>query len=187
MDNPSALPRKSISPRTRFNIFKRDGFVCQYCGNHPPSVLLEIDHIIPVSKGGKSETENYVTACEKCNRGKAAILLSDVPISLVDRAAKLAEKEKQLKGYTKISEARRLRLDAECWDVVHLLDEKMIEARRDWITSIKRFLEELGYSEVMAAMELAKSRKPFNNNLAFRYFCGICWNKIKDKAGISRG
>jgi len=183
----NAIPRKSISPRTRFNIFKRDGFVCQYCGAHPPNALLEIDHIVPVSKGGKSEPENYVTACEGCNRGKSSASLSEIPMSLAERAAKIAEKEKQLKGYTKITEAQRLRLDAECWDVLCSLDEKMQTARRDWVTSVKRFIDELGYSEVMAAMELARSRKPWSTNLAFRYFCGICWNKIKAKAGAIHG
>lgn len=43
--------RKAISTRTRFEVFKRDGFKCLYCGRTPPSVLLHVDHIIPVCSG----------------------------------------------------------------------------------------------------------------------------------------
>lgn len=49
-----AAPRKAISKKTRFDVFKRDGFTCQYCGAHPPEVVLHIDHIIAVAEGGTS-------------------------------------------------------------------------------------------------------------------------------------
>ena len=47
--------RKDISKKTRFEIFKRDSFTCQYCGRKAPDVLLVIDHIEPVSKGGTND------------------------------------------------------------------------------------------------------------------------------------
>jgi len=43
----------AVSTRTRFEIFKRDSFRCQYCGKSAPDVILHIDHIEPASKGGK--------------------------------------------------------------------------------------------------------------------------------------
>lgn len=46
------MKRKNISKGKRFDIFKRDGFTCQYCGKQPPGVVLHVDHITPVSKGG---------------------------------------------------------------------------------------------------------------------------------------
>lgn len=67
----------SISARQRFLILRRDGFTCQYCGQKPPSVKLEVDHIEPKSKGGGDEDENLITACFECNRGKH--VLSVVP------------------------------------------------------------------------------------------------------------
>ena len=48
----------------KWKIFKRDNFTCQICGSQE---FLELDHIIPVSKGGKDEEENYQTLCKKCN------------------------------------------------------------------------------------------------------------------------
>ena len=71
------MTRKAISKRLRFEVFKRDSFTCQYCGNKAPDVLLEIDHNHPVSQGGSNEILNLVTACKDCNAGKADKLLSD--------------------------------------------------------------------------------------------------------------
>ena len=42
-----------ISKKLRFEVFKRDGFQCAYCGKTPPEVSLEVDHIQPKSKKGK--------------------------------------------------------------------------------------------------------------------------------------
>lgn len=69
--------RKPLSKKLRFEVFKRDAFTCQYCGKKAPDVVLEVDHIKPVSKGGKNELLNLVTACFECNRGKRNIELSD--------------------------------------------------------------------------------------------------------------
>ena len=67
-----ATKRKAISKKTRFEVFKRDGFTCQYCGAHPPQAILHVDHIVPVAEGGGNEDTNLVTACDHCNLGKAA-------------------------------------------------------------------------------------------------------------------
>lgn len=67
----------SISKSIRFEVFKRDSFTCQYCGAQAPDVVLEIDHIHPVSEGGTDDLMNLVTACFDCNRGKSDKLLSD--------------------------------------------------------------------------------------------------------------
>jgi hypothetical protein len=68
----------SISKRIRFEIFKRDGFACRYCGGHPPDVLLEVDHLHPIAEGGSNDEMNLVTACFDCNRGKSAKLLGNI-------------------------------------------------------------------------------------------------------------
>lgn len=61
----------SISKSTRFRIFQRDDFSCQYCGRRAPDVVLEPDHVIPTSQGGPDDMDNLVTACFDCNRGKS--------------------------------------------------------------------------------------------------------------------
>lgn len=67
--------RKSTGKRLRFEVFKRDGFTCQYCGKQPPDVVLVIDHIVPVCEGGETTADNLITACEVCNQGKAGKVL----------------------------------------------------------------------------------------------------------------
>ena len=62
--------RAPISRRTRFLVLKRDRYTCQYCGRKAPEVELEVDHRIPVAKGGSNNLSNLVTACRDCNRGK---------------------------------------------------------------------------------------------------------------------
>lgn len=63
--------RAIVSDDMRYNVLKRDGFRCCLCGKTAnDGVKLEVDHIIPVSKGGKSTYDNLQTLCERCNRGK---------------------------------------------------------------------------------------------------------------------
>jgi hypothetical protein len=76
--------RAPLSPRLRFEVFKRDRFTCQYCGHKAPDVLLHIDHLIPVAGGGTNDLLNLVTSCRDCNLGKGARLLDDH--HLLDRA-----------------------------------------------------------------------------------------------------
>jgi len=52
---------------TRFNVFLRDRFTCQYCGRPRPSHELTFDHVVPRSRGGTTVWTNVVTACGGCN------------------------------------------------------------------------------------------------------------------------
>lgn len=71
------MTRTAISKRTRFEVFKRDKFTCQYCGRSAPAIVLQVDHIQPCAKDGDSDILNLVTACQDCNTGKSDKLLSD--------------------------------------------------------------------------------------------------------------
>lgn len=175
------MARQALSKKTRFEVFKRDGFSCQYCGATPPQVVLHVDHVHPVAEGGANDQDNLVTACEACNQGKAANLLSSVPISLKDKAALIAEKEAQLRGYHEVMEAKRARLEDESWRVA---DVFMKQFHRDWMSksdlqSIRQFIEKIGVHEVLDAAELAVARKPYGGSACWKYFCGICWNKVR--------
>lgn len=61
-----SIPYKGVM-LSRQNIFRRDGFSCQYCGARHE---LTIDHVLPRSRGGKSSWTNLVTACKHCNNKK---------------------------------------------------------------------------------------------------------------------
>ena len=70
--------RNLMTTKLRETIKKRDNFTCCMCGNSTekePNLLLEIDHIVPVSKGGCTVEDNLQTLCWKCNRSKSNKLL----------------------------------------------------------------------------------------------------------------
>lgn len=58
-----------MNKRERFNVLKRFGFKCVYCGRKPPEVELEVDHRVPRALGG-GDGDNLVASCRDCNRGK---------------------------------------------------------------------------------------------------------------------
>ena len=76
----SVAGQRSLMTRLlREAIKQRDDFTCQTCGNSTqkePNLLLEIDHVIPVSKGGITSEDNLQTLCWKCNRTKGAKIVN---------------------------------------------------------------------------------------------------------------
>lgn len=175
--------RKSISKKLRFEVFKRDSFTCQYCGAHPPKVVLHVDHIDPVANGGSNNIDNLVTSCDCCNLGKGARLLSDIPQSLKDKSIAMAEREEQIKGYNDVLMQRLNRIENESWDVASALDGKEVEQyNKENLASIRRFLESLPMAEVVSAAMLANAKFPYGGQKQFKYFCGICWTKIREAA-----
>ncbi len=77
MHLPSVIALKTYIPLsrrpafTRFNVFLRDRFVCQYCISALPAAELTFDHVVPRSRGGRTTWENVVTACTECNLRKS--------------------------------------------------------------------------------------------------------------------
>lgn len=51
---------------------RRDGYVCQRCGQILERTALEVDHIVPIALGGDDEDDNLQTLCVRCNRRKGA-------------------------------------------------------------------------------------------------------------------
>jgi 5-methylcytosine-specific restriction endonuclease McrA len=70
-------------PFSRANIYARDGFTCQYCGEHFPTQELTFDHVVPVSQGGRKDWENIVTCCVGCNRRKGGRTPEEARMRLV--------------------------------------------------------------------------------------------------------
>lgn len=66
----AGIPRREVS-FSRRNLYRRDGYSCQYCGRRRPLEELSIDHVLPRSRGGKTTWENCVLACVRCNTKKA--------------------------------------------------------------------------------------------------------------------
>jgi len=173
--------RKALSQKTRFEIFKRDEFMCQYCGSTPPAVVLEVDHILAVANGGENNCDNLITSCFDCNRGKAATPLTSVPETLAEKAARVKESEKQLKAYYKILQSKKDRLYSESWQIAEILLPGCGETGFNicYRKSIENFLQRLDYYEVEDSAHTAVFRFPSYTVKTFKYFCGICWRKIR--------
>jgi 5-methylcytosine-specific restriction endonuclease McrA len=62
--------KRNIVKLTRKNILLRDNYTCQYCGLRSGPEKLNIDHVIPKGQGGKSDWNNLVASCVKCNNKK---------------------------------------------------------------------------------------------------------------------
>ena len=80
MKLPSVIALKEYVPAarrpafTRFNVFLRDHFTCQYCGGDFATNELTFDHVVPKSRGGRTAWINVVTACSPCNLTKGGLL-----------------------------------------------------------------------------------------------------------------
>ena len=63
------VPKRHVR-YSRVNVFARDKFTCQYCGDRPHRSELNLDHVIPRALGGRTTWENVVCSCVECNRHK---------------------------------------------------------------------------------------------------------------------
>lgn len=84
MNLPSVIALKEFVPLerspafTRFNVFLRDEWRCQYCGDHHKTHELTFDHVIPRSRGGRTAWTNVVAACQECNSLKGNHMPHDI-------------------------------------------------------------------------------------------------------------
>lgn len=89
LKNNNVLPKHRTVKFSKVNVFYRDDFTCQYCGYKGDHVTttkskrMTIDHILPVSKGGKTSFENCVAACAECNFKKSNSFLHEVGMKLL--------------------------------------------------------------------------------------------------------
>ena len=184
----------SLKKRLRFEIFKRDGFRCQYCGQIPPNILLQVDHIVPKSKGGKDEPTNLLTSCADCNLGKSNLSLKELPPSLKEQILLLRERERQLAEYDRFLRERGERIKSDTNAIIQEF-QQIFPGRSlapEFVhKSLHRFLEHLPREVIAQNFRLAACRFPQRSHdetediefvsRALKYFCGICWNQIKGK------
>jgi 5-methylcytosine-specific restriction endonuclease McrA len=95
--------RKTTIRYSKHNVFLRDGYVCQYCGDDVSRKTATLDHVLPTSHGGKTTFENTVCACATCNANKG-------------NDKKIVPKHKPVKPtYFQLVEKRR----KQHWDMPH--------------------------------------------------------------------
>lgn len=180
--------RKAIGKKLRFEVFKRDSFTCQYCGGKAPDVILHVDHISPVAKGGGNDILNLITSCQQCNLGKG-------PRTLTDRA----EIEKQRAQLDELNE-RRLQLEAmvEWRESLREVETREIDlVANTWneasgytllpsgLDLVAKLITRFGVSEVMEAATIARKYFKWSDGgvtsqsveTALQKIGGICFNR----------
>jgi len=186
-----ATKRKSISKKIRFEVFKRDGFKCQYCGAAAPEVLLEIDHIQPVSKEGAHDILNFLTACQPCNAGKSDRQLSDdsavkkQQAQLLELQARREQLEMMLQWRDGLKDIEGDQIDviANAWEAAaigwHLNDTGRKTA--------KQLLKKHGLQTVLDAIETAgdKYLKFGEDGKATQESVNLAWQKVGGVCALS--
>lgn len=181
--------RKPISKKTRFDVFKRDAFTCQYCGRQSPDTILHIDHIKPVSKGGTNSIMNLVTSCLDCNQGKSDRELSDD--SAIKKQQKqlqeLAEKNAQIEMMIDWRESL-IKADEKLTDsAVELINTYLSEwsLNDNGVSAVRRAIKKKGYLLVMDAIERCYLSCDSNAQFRERYSKAIEFAGFDKKPSIS--
>lgn len=148
--------RIAVSKKTRFEVFKRDRFTCQYCGAKAPEVVLHADHIHPVAEGGSNDIMNLVTACAACNGGKGARTLDDR--SAVERQRSQIEELEERREQLEMMLAWRDAAQAEVVDTVDAIAVRMGERgvyvpNESGKANIRKWLKRFSLAEVLGAVD----------------------------------
>jgi hypothetical protein len=157
--------RKAISKRLRFEVFKRDCFTCQYCGQAAPEVVLNVDHILPVAKGGKNDLLNLITSCFSCNSGKSDKELSDNALVLKQKK-QLKEQSDRLEQIKMIAQWAKDTIETQenelkvIKDVIdqHLLDAGK-EVKIEFVNNeLKKSWKKYGLKNVLIAIDKSQAQ-----------------------------
>jgi 5-methylcytosine-specific restriction endonuclease McrA len=188
---PKRIP---ISKQLRFEVFKRDKFTCQYCGRSAPDVILNVDHIKPVSQDGTNDIMNLITSCFDCNNGKRAKLLSDDTIIKKQKSQleALQERKEQIemmfewkKGMLEIDDQITNQL-ADYWSEL----VTGFSLNDNGKASLKKISRKYALDEIMTAMKIATEQyliiekevithESVEN--AWKKIPGICYNRKLEK------
>jgi hypothetical protein len=181
----------AVSKRLRFEILRRDNHACRYCGAIAPDVRLTIDHVVPVALGGSDEPVNLVTACAGCNSGKTSVSPDSPVVEDVRQDAlrwAVAMERAAMEDQERLALARRHQawfLDQwngwtyKVWDkAAKGMVEKTLPLPDDWRQTVDRLTQAgLWPDQLEDALKIAMASHASD---VWRYFCGVCWNKVKE-------
>lgn len=179
-----------VTPRLRYEILRRDGHRCHYCGLTAAQTTLVIDHVIPRALGGRTVPENLVTSCRRCNAGKSSVppdapLVEDVDrdarrwASAIRRAAEARQGERErLVAITKA-------LDAEWSSWTYRpyqgARKKPVPRPDDWDIAVARWVTlGLDLQAISYYLDISMRNSKVHPEKAWVYFAGCCWNGMKD-------
>lgn len=180
----------AISKRLRFEILRRDNHACRYCGRFAPEVKLTIDHVVPESLGGSDEPSNLVAACSDCNGGKSSVppdagTVEDVASDAMRWARALEQAADMHRSARELSESAN---NDFVWEVINEQPGSRVFTTVDksYAETILRFRDlGLNIEDINHAIDQVPTHRLFGIS-RWKYFCGICWNVIRERQEIAR-
>lgn len=173
-----------ITKRVRFEVLRRDGHTCRYCGRRAPDVELAVDHVVPEALGGGSDPSNLTAACVECNQGKASIspdspIVADVDEDAlrwkhaIERAAEIIAAD--------LAEERAMlaRFDAAWHAWTYNDGADYVPRPANWEQSVLAFRNAgLPEIQIVELVKVAMESKATPAN-TWRYYCGCVWNAVR--------
>lgn len=173
-----------VSKALRFQVLRRDGHSCRYCGGTPPDVRLVVDHVLPATLGGTDSADNLITSCVDCNAGKGASPPDATNVAQVDqRNAEWVAAMQLAKAQARDEREKRWRDHAAFikeWDdwpfafggKPHPLPDNFSDAVETWIQ------RGLTIDDLRELIAVAMCKQGLGSRDRFRYFAGCCWRRI---------
>ncbi len=176
-----------MNARLRYEILRRDGYRCRYCGNTADDgAKLHVDHVIPAALGGTDDPGNLVAACADCNRGKASTSADDPIVADVQEdALRWAEAIKAAANeQTTTRDFERLAIEEfdAAWSAWRVNETDPVWRSHEWQDSILGFLRAgLEVRMMIDLAEEAMGKRRVSAYNTWRYFCGMCWRTLEGR------
>ena len=171
--------RRKLSKKIRFEVFKRDNFTCQYCGRKAPDVVLEVDHVNPVAKGGTNNIMNLITSCVECNRGKGKNVLSENQTLEKERKQleMLQERREQMKMMMQWQNELLAFEDEQVNFIESILQDEEHVLNERGRAKMKDAIDRFGFDVMVKAAKIAKVKYKDMNERCQKVG-GIAYNKV---------
>lgn len=179
----------ALSQRLRFEILRRDGHTCRYCGQSAPDVKLTVDHVVPVALGGSDDPDNLVTACQGCNAGKSSIAPDQPIVDAVDADALrwAAAMKRAAEIQSERADSREIYIHEfdKCWEKWKYEDGTTIGRPGDWATSVG-YWHDIGF-ELHLLLGLVDDVAPrrISDYKMWKYFCGAVWRTLRERQELA--
>ena len=146
----------------RFEVLKRDSFKCQYCGKSSPNVVLEIDHLEPVAKGGDNDVTNLITSCKECNSGKSDRRIDDNSVIAKQKHQLdlLQERREQIELMLKWRKGLDAIEDDTTLMVTEYVEEKIsgYSINENGKSSLVKNIKKYGLADVLIAIDISAGK-----------------------------
>lgn len=165
--------RKPIGKRLRFEIFKRDGFRCTYCGATPVDRPLHVDHVKAVAEGGTDDPFNLVTACDACNLGKSKVPLEKKRLAVGKLTEADLDHAEQIREYLAVQRDVANARSALQEQLIEEWEHRCGEASAQLRGRVVGMVTEFGIERLLEAFDIVAAKELRYQNAQLKYLHGV--------------